>query len=375
MSSQHLLDRMLKEQPSKVRFTPTRLIAGFIAACVHGMTIVFFALGLWLSIFAFPMARFLGVFLGLVCFVIFWFLLPRFPKITAKQLFRERFPTLYQTADRIASSIGSPLVDSIHYDLKYNAAFGRYGWKRKRCLILGLPLISALNDQELVALLAHELAHNVNGDPNRSLLLGTAVHSLASWYEIIHPKNRWHIQVGIGGIILLFFNIICLPLAGLIWVVLYVLSRLLWYDTQQSEYLADWLAAQVSGTDAQLSVLAKSQLREVFENTIKFSYLGHQMDSFFINLSQRIAQAPVHAVERLWQNEEKTHSGIGSTHPSTLDRIAFLKAHNVQEAKIRLSSSQHTQLEQEFEPLLKNIHERISELDEITFREIFGIVW
>lgn len=375
-SSQHLLEEMLKSKSLEITVTPARALAFLIAGCVHSITLAFVVLGIWLCVFAWSTARFLGILLGIFCFALVWLmLLPRPPKAAANSLPREQFPTLYQVTDRIAQALSSPPADEIMYDLKFNAAFGQFGWRRKCLLILGLPLFSILNGPEIVALLSHELAHNVNGDPNRSLFLSSALYSLTTWYQVIHPQNRWHINVGLAAPLMVIVNLISLPIAGLIWLVGYALSHLLWYDVQRAEYLADLLAATVSGTDAQMVVLDKVLLNETFRTTLKFWYIDQKDQDFFADLRRRITQIPSRELERIRQIEKLDKSRIDITHPSTAHRVEFLKANYIPEAKVVLSKGELAQLEQELEPLLQRIQKRILALDELSFRELFGIRW
>jgi Zn-dependent protease with chaperone function len=293
-SSQRLFEEMMKGRSLKAVFTPSRLLAFLIACCVHAVTLAFIALGVWLCLFALPSQRILGWFLGVACLFMVWlWFLPRPHKNPTNLIQREQAPMLYQVTRRIAEALGKPPIDDIYWNVTYNASFGQYGWRRKRSLILGLPLLSVLNEEELVALLSHELAHSANDDPNRGFLLGTALYSLASWYQLIHPIYRMRTNDRTPTTMhMSTFTSIFLPIAGLIWVVGYVLSQLLWYDIQRAEYLADWLAAQVSGTNAQFAALDKAQLGETFRNTLKFAYLNRRMGTFFADLKRQIAQVP-----------------------------------------------------------------------------------
>lgn len=375
-SSQRLFEQMMKGRSLKATLTPAKLLAFLLAGLVHSVTLAFILLGVWLCLFAFPSVRAFGVILGLACLVAVWLLLlPSPPKVKAVSLPRERFPTLYRMADRIAQALDSSPVDIIMYDVHFNASFGQFGWRRKRRLILGLPLFSILQGQEIVALLGHELAHGVNGDPNRGLFLGTALYTLASWYELISPQRRWDTQTGSVTRELSFLNLISLPLAGLIWLVGYALSQLLWYDGQRAEYLADLLAAQVSGTDAQLSTLDKAHLRETFETSLKFAYIDRKGQNFFQDLRQYMSRVPPREIARVRWIEKLTLSRIDVSHPPTAHRVEFLKAHYVSEPRVTLSSAVLAQLEQELAPLLKAVERRIFELDEMSFREVFRLSW
>ena len=54
-------------------------------------------------------------------------------------------------------------------------------------LRLGVPLLTILDGQEVVALVGHELAHQVNGDATRGLVVGTALETLRRWYYAFTP--------------------------------------------------------------------------------------------------------------------------------------------------------------------------------------------
>ena len=374
-SSQHLHEVIMTKGGSlEFTSTPSRWLAFLIAGCVHFVTLSFIVLGIWLlSLAAVPSTRFLGLILGTACLLFVWFLLlPRPARASGTPVPNEVAPTLHQVARQIAQALGGPPVDSIRFSITYNAAFGQFGWRRTPSLILGLPLLSVLSEQELVALLSHELAHDVNGDPSRGFFLGTALDSLSTWYELLRPRINWETHIPFP---LLVINIISLPIAGLIWVIGYSLSTLLWYDIQRAEYLADWLAAQISGTDAMLAVLDKAQLEETFKNDLKFAYLDHRMEGFFADFKRRIAQVPDREIARIRRIEKLVGSRIDSSHPPTEYRVEFLKAHYFSEAEMILSPSEFDQFKQELEPYLQKMQKQITDLDEITFQEVFGIGW
>ncbi len=54
---------------------------------------------------------------------------------------------------------------------------------------LGLPLLAILDNQEKIALIAHELAHDVNGDPARTFFIGAAVGALIEWHQLLLPES------------------------------------------------------------------------------------------------------------------------------------------------------------------------------------------
>jgi heat shock protein HtpX len=370
-SGQHLFDDMLKAPSLTARLRPANLAAFVLAGAVHAVTLSLVLLGLWLVLFGVPGFRFLGVSLGVICWLFTWWMLPRPSKIKDPLLPRSRFPHLYHLTDRIAQALNCRPVDNIHYAAFYNALFGQFGWRRNRTLVLGVPLWAVLDPEEQVVLLGHELAHNANGDPTRGFFIGWAMLALGHWYDWFRPRPHWIT----GGLILALLYVIMLPLGGLIWIWGYALSRLLWYDSQPAEFLADWLAAKVGGTAAQVSVLEKGQLYESFYTELKFAYLKGGVSDFFAHLKQHVAEVPGRERERLCRIEQLTHVGIDTSHPPTAQRIAFVKSRPVDRPWVELSALEAEQLQQEMQPLLQRVQKWMMGLDEISFQEFFGMLW
>jgi Zn-dependent protease with chaperone function len=370
-SGERLYSDIMKEQSLTARFRPAKLVAFVLAGAVHAVTVGLILLGLWLALFSVPGFRFLGVSLGVLCWVFAWWTLPRPSRSKDPILPRGRFPQLYQLTDRIAQALGCPPVDDIRYDADYNAAFGQLGWQRRRTLFVGVPLWAVLDTQEQIALLGHELAHNANGDPLRGLFIGGAMRSLAHWYDWFRPRAQ---RLSSGAIIAIF-NIVMLPFAGAIWIWAYALSRLLWYDSQRAEFLADLLAAQVGGTLAQVTMLEKLQLYSTFRAELRFAYLKGQVPDFFAHLKQHTDQVPARERERLCRIEQLTHVGIDTSHPPTAQRIAFVESRPVGRPLVELSPQEAEQLQQEMQPLLQRVQKWMMNLDEISFQEFFGMLW
>lgn len=372
-SSQNLFEQMKKATSLQHTWTPAKILAFLLAGCVHSITLAFIILGIWLSLLGWPSLW--GLILGVPCLLLTWVLLPDLPKLSTAPLPREQFPTLYQITDRIAQVLDSPPIDGIVPDFHFNAAFGQFGWKRQRILFLGVPLFSILDGREKVALLGHELAHGVNADPTRSFFIGTALQSLARWYAIVHPRDQLFTGVGPVAIVLLFLRLFSLLLASIIWLWAYALSHLLWRDQQRAEYLADFLAAKVSGTEAQLAVLEKIHLNETFRLSLKIAYLNRDGPNFFNKLQQRVAQVPARELERIRRINQLTRSRLDATHPPTAYRIEFLKAHDIPEANVVLSSTELVSLDQELAYLQDEVQKQLFAWDSHSFRSVFGLSW
>jgi Zn-dependent protease with chaperone function len=94
-----------------------------------------------------------------------WSVRPRLPWRIPRQspgIDREKAPNLYDLLDRCAAELGCATPSRVLIDSDFNAAS------------LGMPLWTALSGPERIALLGHELGHQVNGDPGQGNLVGSA---------------------------------------------------------------------------------------------------------------------------------------------------------------------------------------------------------
>jgi heat shock protein HtpX len=328
-----------------------------IAIVVHSVTLGFAVLGIVLLIRGWP--RVFSIIGSLICVGIVWFLRPRFPKMPDGILPRDEFPALYAFVDRLAAALGAPEIHSIAVNYSFNATITQVQWRRKYVLSLGLPLWEILGDQEKVALVSHELAHQVNGDPARGLLIGTAIMTLVNWYDLLRPEYHW---MRIGPWMRFFAEITQYAmslLAYMVWAGAYVLNLLLWRDTQRAEYLADQLAATISGTDAQLSLLEKLSFRNTFETTLRKIALGDSRDrDLFEELLQNVERMPERERERIRRVLQMEESRIDVSHPPTAYRIALLRAKYVPNPGMVLSASESEQIDSVLAPMRDRIQRK-----------------
>jgi Zn-dependent protease with chaperone function len=150
-------------------------------------------------------------------------------------------------------------------------------------------------------------------------------------------------------------NLLFLGLAYLAWVGAYGLVHLLWHDSQRAEYLADYLASNVSGTDAMLALLEKLHFERSFTYTVQKVALNPGIENLFDELRQRIGAMPEHELERIRRIEELKGPRLDATHPPTVFRIELLKAHPVPGRKVMLSPFDSDGLEQELSSFQKRI--------------------
>jgi len=214
-------------------------------------------------------------------------------------------------------------------------------------MYLGLPLWSVLHGQERVALVAHELAHSANHDIRRGIVIGTAIDSLARWYNVLRPAGIWSDGYGIQNIVLVPFNLMMLGLSQIAKLGLYVLVHLLWHNSQRAEYLADHLSAQTAGTGAALGTLGKLYLGEALSLTLERATWKSRNRTFLDDFRRKVTDMPERELERVRRIAQLEGARLNATHPPTVHRIAFLQAHPVTTPKVTLSPEDDERLEYE----------------------------
>lgn len=170
------METVIRNGIMKPRLTGIKIAALTLALMVHAVSLGLIAAGCYLLIKHYTHVPLLII--GVICILAAWLARPRTYKPKNTLLSREQFPILYQIVDEIASAMNAYPVSEIYIDEDYNAFFANAGFKRRNILGLGMPLILSLNKQELVAVIAHELAHGINGDSNRGFVLNSAIRTL-----------------------------------------------------------------------------------------------------------------------------------------------------------------------------------------------------
>ncbi|MFC1936635.1 M48 family metallopeptidase [Chloroflexota bacterium] len=359
--SRSLLEQFIQAEALRPAFSISKLLAYVLAAAIHGITLIFAIGGIGLLVSGWP--NLLAIAGGLFCIAVASILRPRFLKVPDTIMSRKEFPTLYKLVDSLVNSLQTREVSGIVINEQFNASFRRVGWQRKGVLHLGLPLWSILDDQEKIALIAHELAHSVNDDATRGFFIGTAIRALAKWYALLRPKHIWAPGSGIQGLGEAPFRVIMLGLASLAWLGAYLLSLLLWRESQRAEYLADYLAASVSGTEAMLSLMEKLHFSPTFTVVLRRVTLGKDAScDFFAELRKRVAEVPKRELERIKRVEQLEKSRLDVMHPPTPYRIELLQSHYVAQPKVNFLPSDFEQLEVELLSLKGDLQKKLIDL-------------
>ena len=334
-SSQLLFTQINQATAIEPSLTITKALAFLFAAAIHTLTILFAILGIRLLIWGWP--NFMAVIGGAICLGCAWVVRPRISKLPKDIVAREKCPALYQLVDRVAQALGTSSIDGIVLNWDFNAAFGQSGWRRRKILYLGIPLFAILDGQEQVAIIGHELAHSVNRDPTRSFVVGGAINSLVQWYSMLRPEHIWSRRHGVENIFMVPCNLLMFAVSQIVYLGMYLLSHLLWRDSQRAEYLADYLATQVAGTAAMLSALDKLHLRSALSLSIeRVQKQEFNRKQSLDDLRATAASLPARELERVRRASYLDASRLDTTHPPTLHRVAFLKIRPISECKVGL---------------------------------------
>lgn len=326
---------------------------------MHGFTLLLFLLGLFLTIWFWPaiLVEIIGLFLILLA----WYVRPKMPKMVAVgKITRPAFPALYEMTDKVTQALNTSKVEAIFIDTSFNASISQVGWRRKKKLTLGLPLFSTLNDDERLALLGHEIGHCVNGDPNRTLFIGTAIAFLVAWYPLLLPAPSSLYKPGL--LVLLtrpILNLLLRALAQVVKLLVKLLSNLNWRDSQRAEYLADALGASIGGSSAMLSMLEKLHYHDSFSLTLHKVALSKTKLDLFEEYRLYLKEVPERELERIRRVEQLNTSRLDSTHPPTGYRIAVIKNKPVLESKIIWSGEKARLVEQELKRFHKSVQEKL----------------
>jgi Zn-dependent protease with chaperone function/ribosomal protein L37AE/L43A len=219
MSQQHsaaLFKDVTTTSPNdlKTRFSSAKFASFTVATLVYGVSLLVGGLGLFLILNYYWNPIVLLFALGLVGFSLF--ARPRLGKLPEFPSEPEQFSMLVNLINTISDSLGTSRISSIVLDESFGASFAEVGWRKKKVLRLGVPLLSILDAQEIVALIGHEVAHGVNGDPARGRYVGSAIQTLMRWRVALHPVELWEQGSGIAGLLGVPFRLLFWGLSELV---------------------------------------------------------------------------------------------------------------------------------------------------------------
>lgn len=173
----------------------------------------------------------------------------RFVAPEGHHLQADEAPALVAEVERVRKAVGAAPLHGIVINGELNAAaayvprgFGI--WGQRHYLILGLPLLQALDSREFAAVVAHEFGHFHGG---HGVFAGWIYRLRASWYRLLEGMSKGGLRG--GQLLWVFFR----------WYAPYfdAYSQVM---ARRQEYAADAVAAGVAGGDAAASALMRIEL-------------------------------------------------------------------------------------------------------------------
>ncbi len=308
-----LYEEVVREGVGLRRTGRAGLLAGLLAVAVHLLTLA--TVGLGVLVLAVIRPWWVAVPLAVVPLGVGFLLLPRPAPLRDGTwlLTQEQAPWLYELVARVAAVVGAPVPQLVGVDADFNAWVSRVGWRQRRVLVLGLPLWHCLEPQARVALIGHELGHEVNADPRRGLLVGSALEALDEWYRLTDqgggarseaaPSDRLELMVWRteeGGLVALgsIITRALLEVVGLVprWAYL-ALRAATMRSSQRAEYWADIVGARVAGPGGSAALESCSLLRDSFDLGVRREAMSGQGDVVVAGRAQ-VLQLPAAEVRR-----------------------------------------------------------------------------
>ena len=352
-----LNDRLAEEVAAiervESRLTAARVGAYAVAALVYVLTVALAVGGVLLVVVTFP--NIAGGLLGFLITASAVLMRPRLGSLPDVDLVgREDAPALYALADEVAAALGTRTVDAIAIDHTFNASWSIVGLRRRRLLMLGLPLLAALEPPERVAVMAHELAHARNGDATRGLLVGSSIRGLGQLYLLLAPG---HEEGVIAWVLTRIYWLLSRPVLALLLLQLHLALR----DAQRAEYLADAMAAEVAGTDAVIGTHEKLLLEPLLYaavGTAARAAAAERVDAFD-ELNAAIVVVPARERERRRRIARLEEARLDDTHPPTARRIELLERRPRQAGRVVAGDDRAAAVDEELRRLRPCLQARL----------------
>jgi len=237
----------------------------------------------------------------------------------------EDAPELYRLIDEITHALRARRVATIGVNGDWNAGTYRSGLRQRTTILIGLPYWHALDPQERLALLGHEIRHTVNGDTTRSIVQVNADLMLRHWAAMTEPDRLLDDDGDFGALASLPANLVMLGCSLLVTGIAEGLFALAFPSRLRAELYADRLGASVAGRAAALSEQRMPYFRPAFERALAAVTVRRPPAAdLFDEIRAQVAATPPSELERLRRRERLEPFAFDQTHPPTPEREAML---------------------------------------------------
>jgi Zn-dependent protease with chaperone function len=283
----------------------------------------------------------IAVKLGIVLVPLIWAVLRamtvRLDAPSGREIRRDAAPELFASIDEVRHRTRAPVAHRVLITDDFNAAvvqhprLGIFGWPRNY-LILGLPLMQALDPHEFRSVLAHEFGH-LSGAHGK---FGAWIYRLrAGWARLtraLEQDDHWGKALFVP-----FFKWYAPAFAALSFV-----------QARRQEYEADRMAASVAGEKTAADALIRVHLQSRFLNRDYWRRILKEADTKAEPDAQPFAMLrTAFAEHRLGDQAKltlaaalKRRTGCDDTHPALNDRLRALRVRAEVPGAIKVSAAE-----------------------------------
>jgi Zn-dependent protease with chaperone function len=255
-------------------------------------------------------------------------------------------PMLFALVKQICSTLGAPMPRRIEVTCDANAgAYLAHGiWSVFRpgdvALVIGLPLVAALDVACLAEVIAHELGHFTQGTGMR---LHWIIGRINSWFaEVVYGRDTW--DADLNSIIHAcpaYFRLLFTPARAGIKLSRALLKGLLYTSdalscalTRQQEYDADRMAAYVVGSHvfarSSNAIIKMNVASEVAQSWLHYGLRKMVLPANYTELCGAIAVGVSREDVAWFRQARRPRFPILETHPSDFARDKAVKKENLQ---------------------------------------------
>ena len=236
------------------------------------------------------------------------------------RLSKEEAPDLYKALERIRQRIKGPPIHEVYLNDEFNASVGQvprwgiFGGSINR-LVIGLPMLMALDKRRMLAVLAHEYGH-LRGDHGK--FSAWVYRTRRSWSRLYNSMEDSASPFAVA------------TQAFLRWYSPRFLART-FAMARQDEYEADRIAAKMLGRDEMIASLIEVRIKDEWVDTRFWSLHWAQA------VREPLPVGPFQSMQRLLREPPtpefatetlrralKTLSSVDDTHPVLKERLAAL---------------------------------------------------
>jgi Zn-dependent protease with chaperone function len=349
-----LCEEVCRQRPGSLRPArgARRLLATLVALLVYVPPVALLVAAAANLRFDGGVARVVIVTLCIACAVV---LRPRFTSADpdAVVVTPATAPQLFDVITKIAAAVKATPPATVILTDSFDSDYQRVGARRRAVLFVGVPLWVILDEDERIALLAHQLAHDVNGDPARGVVVRTALTTLLTWQRTIRPgawqsfrrspsddvpvpgqfqNLRRNASSSILGEALL--RSVRRAIGAAIAATRRVELRLLAPITQRGEYIADDVAIRVASAAAVGGYLRKTLFADYVAFGIRKAAQAEHED-LWDAARHTVANLPDREMARLSRAAGVRAERVDAGHPPTALRMEFAGCRVTDAAQVR----------------------------------------